>query len=128
MKKGLLAMLVLGLALFLAACGGGDSSGSDEAESDGGDAAESSGNTLDVTATNFSFDKDEYTVPAGEEVTVSLTNEEGMHGIGIDEFDVNMEGEGETTFTPEEPGEYTIYCSVPCGQGHADMKSTLVVE
>lgn len=127
MKKGLLVMLALGIVLFLAACGGDDSS--DSGDADGDTSTESSsGNEMNVTATNFEFNQGEYTVTAGEEVSVSLTSDEGMHGLAIDEFDVNIEGEGDATFTPKEPGEYTIYCSVPCGQGHADMKSTLIVE
>ncbi|GAB4074539.1 hypothetical protein GCM10028778_20420 [Barrientosiimonas marina] len=137
MKKGLLAMLALGLVLFLAACGGSDdsessdssdSNGSEETETDSGDSTEASGSSLDITATDFEFNQDEYTVSAGEPVDISLTSKEGTHGLAIDEFDVNIEGEGEASFTPEESGEYTIYCSVPCGEGHSDMKSTLVVE
>ncbi|SEQ95896.1 cytochrome c oxidase subunit 2 [Virgibacillus subterraneus] len=126
MKKGLLAVLALGLILFLAACGGSDSG--DPGNEDDSSSASAASNELNITASNFDFDQDEYTVTAGEEVAVSLTNEEGMHGISIDEFDVKIEGEGEATFTPEEPGEYTIYCNIPCGEGHADMQTTLVVE
>ncbi|HLS10085.1 cytochrome C oxidase subunit II [Lentibacillus sp.] len=125
MKKGLLVLLALGIVLFLAACGGGDS---DSAEADDSSSEAASGNEINLNGTNFSFGQDEYTVPAGEEVTISLTNEEGMHGAAIDEFDVNIEEGDEATFTPEEPGEYTIYCSIPCGNGHEDMTSTLVVE
>jgi len=127
-KKGLLTVLALGLVLFLAACGGSDNGDSGDTENTDNGASGTASNELNITASNFEFDQDEYTVAAGEEVSVSLANEEGMHGIAVDEFDVNIEGEGEATFTPEEPGEYTIYCSVPCGEGHADMQSTLVVE
>ncbi|GAB4074544.1 hypothetical protein GCM10028778_20470 [Barrientosiimonas marina] len=138
MKKGLLVMLVLGIALFLAACGGGDSgnddsgssdsNGSEKTQENSGDSSEASGNSLDIAATNWKFDQDEYTVSAGEPVDISLTSKEGNHGLAIDKFDVNIKGEGKASFTPEEPGEYTMYCSVPCGKGHSDMKSTLVVE
>lgn len=130
MKKGLLSTLFLGFLLVLAACGGNDGS-SDTDQGEGNDAAkktEATGNTLDISATNFEFNQPEYTVKSGEEVKIALTNDEGQHGVAIDEFDVNIQGDGEATFTPEEPGEYTIYCSVPCGEGHADMQSTLVVE
>ncbi|QKY71579.1 cytochrome C oxidase subunit II [Lentibacillus sp. CBA3610] len=124
MKKGLLVLLAMGLSLFLAACGGddsGDSGSSDDTEA-------SSGNEINLTGTNFSFGQDEFTVPAGEEVTISLTNEDGMHGAAIDEFAIEVEDGDSATFTPEEPGEYEIYCSIPCGNGHDDMVSTLVVE
>ncbi|WP_235793331.1 cytochrome C oxidase subunit II [Virgibacillus salidurans] len=92
-----------------------------------GSSGESAANEVNITATNFDLGEG-YTVPAGAEVTLTLTNEEGMHGISIDEFDMHLEGEGETTFIPEEPGEYTIYCNIPCGEGHDDMTTTLVVE
>ncbi|QTM98107.1 cytochrome C oxidase subunit II [Sediminibacillus dalangtanensis] len=143
MRKKILIVAVLGmLVLLLAACGSSsdDESGETKQESDentteetttgdGGMAEEgSSDNTLNISATNFKFDQEEYTVQSGEEVTINLTSEEGNHGLAIDEFDVNIEGDGTATFTPEEPGEYEIYCSVPCGEGHSDMKSTLVVQ
>ncbi|WP_053217425.1 cupredoxin domain-containing protein [Virgibacillus senegalensis] len=142
MKKSLfMVALVSLLVLLLSACGGSDDeSGETKQESDentteqtttgdGGVAEKgSSDNTLNVSASNFEFDQEEYTVQSGEEVTINLTSEEGNHGLAIDEFDVNIEGDGTASFTPEEPGEYEIYCSVPCGEGHSDMKSTLVVQ
>src|SRR5699024_3461867 len=85
-------------------------------------------NDLEIIATNWALDPTEYTVTAGEEVTITLVNEEGMHGIAIDDLDVKIDGDGEATFTPTEPGEYTIYCSIPCGEGHDDMVSTLIVQ
>ena len=129
MKKSILATLFLSLILVLAACGGSDESseGSTDSENDSGSTSEAT-TTLDVTATNFEFNKEAYTVPAGEEVTVSLTSKEGTHGLEIKDTDVNIQGEGEATFTIDEPGEYTIRCSVPCGEGHSDMVSTLIVK
>ncbi|MBU8566639.1 cytochrome C oxidase subunit II [Virgibacillus pantothenticus] len=81
---------------------------------------------LDISATKF--EQEEYNVTAGEKVTMKLSKEEGQHGIRIDELDVSIQGDGEVTFTPSEPGEYTIYCNIPCGEGHASMKSTLIVQ
>lgn len=123
LKKVLLSAVLLFL-FFLAACSGED----DPEQANGTGASESNAtNQIDMAATNFTFDKPEYVVNAGKEITISLTNEEGQHGIGMNEFDVNIQGDGKVTFTPNEPGEYTIYCNVPCGEGHVDMKSTLIV-
>lgn len=129
MKKWLLASLFLSTMIILAACGGNDSNNTSEKVEETGSSNETgTNNVLDITATNFEFDQDVYTVQSGEEVKIKLSNKEGMHGIAIDGTDVNIIGDRETTFIPEKPGEYTIYCNVPCGAGHSDMKSTLVVE
>ncbi|MEK5069713.1 cupredoxin domain-containing protein [Sporosarcina sp. FSL K6-1508] len=122
MKKWLLASVLLSVLLVLAACGGTgkeDNTGSSE------DATAST--EVNITGKNFEFDHAEYTVKAGEKVKITYKNEEGMHGIAIDGLDVDIKGDGEATLTPTEPGEYTIYCNIPCGAGHADMKSTLIV-
>lgn len=122
MKK-LLTLFTLSLALLLAACGGGDNEG---AADNGGDSAGGDSDAVDIVATNWEFDQEEYTVPAGE-VTLNLINEEGLHGIEVEGTDMLIEDEGTVTGNLE-PGEYTIRCSVLCGAGHADMVSTLVVE
>ena len=83
---------------------------------------------VDIIATNFAFNQDKWYVKAGEEVTVNLKSEEGIHGIAIEGLNVEIkESEGTIKFTPEKPGEYKIYCNIFCGAGHEDMVSTLVV-
>jgi len=135
LKKSILATILLSLILVLAACGGSDSDTSNEVGDSAGETEDTgspenytANNDFEILATNWDFDQAEYTVTAGEEVKISLVNEEGMHGIEIDGLDVKIDGDGEATFTPTEPGEYTIYCSIPCGQGHSDMVSTLIVQ
>ncbi|WP_199689972.1 MULTISPECIES: cupredoxin domain-containing protein [Clostridia] len=123
-KRWLLSVCVLFLAV-LAACG---SEKAEEGNEKGSKSEPSNTTQLDISATNFAFDQEEYNITAGEEVTVKLSNEEGQHGIEIDELDVSIQGDGEATFTASEPGEYTIYCNIPCGEGHNDMKSTLIVQ
>lgn len=137
MKKGFLATIFLGLILVLAACGGSNNDGNtndgvdnsaEQTEDSSSSENTTANNDFEIKATNWDFDQAEYVVEAGEEVNVTLVNEEGMHGIAIDDLDVKVDGDGEATFTPTEPGEYKIYCSVPCGQGHDDMTSTLIVQ
>ena len=105
--------------------------------------------TLNVTTNDQGYDSSTYTVPAGAEVTVNLTNK----GAAAHVFDILKLGEhvtppyqpsdkdkilwelvaktGETTsgtFTaPTEPGEYDIICRVP-GHIQLGMTATLVVE
>lgn len=125
MNKKILAVLLLSVIVILGACGANNDNNSNN---NAGSNNAGTNNDLDITATNFEFDQEEYTVQSGEEVNIDFTSEQGTHGLGIDDFDVNIEGEGTATFTPDEPGEYVIHCSVPCGEGHDDMKSTLIVK
>ena len=106
--------------------------------------------TLNVTASDKGYDSTTYTVPAGAQVTVNMTN----NGAAAHVFAVLQLGEHVTppyagnrdenkilwelvapagttksdTFTaPTEPGEYDIICRVP---GHIElgMVATLIVE
>ncbi|QDP39135.1 cupredoxin domain-containing protein [Radiobacillus deserti] len=120
MKKFVLSLFILSFVFLLAACGGEESS---ESES-----TEKADKSVQIEATNFKFDQEEYTVKAGEPVNIEFTSAEGMHGLMIPELNVNIEGDGTKTITPEEPGEYEIRCSIPCGTGHAEMQATLIVQ
>ncbi|AOM83597.1 cupredoxin domain-containing protein [Salisediminibacterium beveridgei] len=124
MKKTMISLLLLSLVLILAACGGNDDT--TEIENESGNGENASSNEVDLVATDWDFDQDSYTAEAGE-VTINLTNEEGHHGIKIEGTDVEIDGEGTAT-ADLEPGEYRIYCSIPCGEGHDEMETTLVVE
>jgi cytochrome c oxidase subunit 2 len=85
---------------------------------------------LKVTASqDFVFDKKEYTVKAGQKYKLVLTNKSGLHGLAIEDFGINLQGdklEQEVTF--DKPGRYKMHCSVMCGTGHPNMVSELVVE
>jgi len=132
MKKIITAtVLVLALSLVLTACG-------------------SKKVTLNVTATDKGYDSPTYTVPAGAEVTVNLTNNGAIeHEFALlklgqhvtppfgdkdeDKIFWELDGvdAGETksdTFTaPTEPGEYDVICGIP---GHIEMGmvATLIVK
>jgi uncharacterized cupredoxin-like copper-binding protein len=127
-----LLVLSLVLAFVLVSCGGG---------------AKAS-NTIDVTMTDFSFTPMEFTVQAGDEITVNATNNGAvLHEFVIfnlgqtagekfgDEDEANIFWEVEVepaqsttmTFTaPTEPGEYYVTCGI---EGHleAGMVGKLIV-
>ena len=130
MKK-VLAVAVFVLALMLTACG-------------------SNKVTLNVTATDSGYDSTTYTVPAGAQVTVSMTNNGVLqHEFAIlklnqhvtppfgekDEDKILWELDGvdagttkSDTFTaPTEAGSYDVICGIP---GHIEkgMVATLVVK
>ncbi|MDX8047456.1 cytochrome C oxidase subunit II [Gracilibacillus sp. S3-1-1] len=122
MKRLIFLMTTVTLAVVLTACGENKEKASAEVEPE--QATEDS-EVVEVKAYNWEFDQEEYTVPAGD-VTVTLINEEGYHGIEVEGTNIVLSDEGSATANLE-PGEYTIKCSIPCGVGHHDMVATLVV-
>jgi plastocyanin len=120
------------LSLLLASCGG----------------AGGVSNKIDVTMTDFQFQPNQFTVPAGEEITFSSSNNGAVvHNFVImklgttagdffDDEDVpNVYWEVEllpgattdTSFTaPSEPGEYQVICRT---EGHivSGMTAKLIV-
>jgi cytochrome c oxidase subunit 2 len=86
------------------------------------------GPQLKFIASNFQFDQPEYKVKAGEKVTVSLLNKEGIHALEIVGLNVKLDGSTKSAdVTFEKPGTYEVHCILPCGTGHANMKTTLIV-
>jgi len=129
--------LLLSVLLVISACGSDKTSDTDKdaateassTETSSETASTTDGSAVEIIATDFDFDKKEYVVKAGEEVTVKLTSKQGNHGIDIQGLNVSIkEANGSVTFTPEEPGEYKIICNVFCGTGHGEMVSTFVVQ
>jgi uncharacterized cupredoxin-like copper-binding protein len=132
MKKPLLLVVITLLgALAISSCGiGGPTT------------------TINVTMTDFKFEPMEFTVPAGQEITVNAANNGAVeHEFVIfklgatagekfgDEDEENIYWEVEvlpgqsstTTFTaPTEPGEYYVTCGI---EGHleAGMNGKLIV-
>lgn len=130
--KRIFLPLVLSLMFVLTACGGGGGAST----------------TIDVTFEDFTFTPTEFTIPAGQEITVNATN----NGVVIHEFvlmkygqtigddfgdedEVNIYWEVEAdagksvtaTFTaPTEPGVYQVVCGI---EGHfvAGMVGKLTV-
>ncbi len=121
-------------AAVLSACGSGDdeSGGSDQGGGDdsGLSTGGGGGSALTVVAEDtLSFDRDDYSVPAGD-VTIDYENGGVIaHTLlidGVDDFKLTVASSSDTDegTTSLEPGDYRIYCDVP---GHGDMKATLTV-
>ena len=130
-KYLILAIVVLVLSLALTACGGSGAS-----------------TDFKVTMTDFQFDPMEFTVPAGQTITVSATNDGAVeHEFVVfnfgtdagakfgDEDEANIYWEvevqpgqsaTETFVAPNEPGEYYVTCGI---EGHleAGMLGKLIV-
>ncbi|MDR6878455.1 cupredoxin domain-containing protein [Bacillus sp. 3255] len=128
MKKLLVLMTGVFLIIALTACGGKESKPA-ETTTPAATTQASGGQNVVLKATNFKFDQAEYRVKKGEPVTISLDNSQGVHGASIKEFNVKLDNSNKTfTFTPDKTGSFPITCSIMCGSGHANMKSTLIVE
>ena len=119
MKRTLIILSVL-LSLALTFCGGGGAS-----------------TTINVTMTDFQFQPNQFTIPAGQEITLnSMNNGAVVHNFVIMrlgttagdmfeeedmpnvfwEVEIQPGGSISTTFTaPTEPGEYQVVCG---SEGH----------
>jgi cytochrome c oxidase subunit 2 len=88
--------------------------------------------TIDVVARRFAFEPAEIQVTVGERVRLLVRTADGLHGIEIKKVKIAKEiprGNKPVSidFTADEAGRYPILCSEYCGDGHDDMKGTLVV-
>ncbi len=119
MKKISVFILLIALGLSLAACGGSGAASS----------------RLDVTMTEFSFTPADYTVAAGQQVSLHLTNNGAVtHSFVIMKKDatigndftaedeaniywrVNVDAGQDVTQTftaPADPGDYQVICAEP---------------
>lgn len=125
MKKLLTLLMAVTLIMALAACGSSEKA----ADNKGTDAGAAAGQQVKLVASNYEFDQKEYKVKKGEPITITLENKQGIHGVSIKDLSVNLDNNKKTiTLTPDKAGSYPIICSIPCGSGHATMKSVLIVE
>jgi cytochrome c oxidase subunit 2 len=88
---------------------------------------------VNVIARRFAFEPSTITVAVGQPVRLMVRSEDGVHGVEIKKFKVNKDvprgGEAVIiNFTPTTVGEFPILCSEYCGDGHDDMRGTLVVQ
>ncbi len=69
-------------------------------------------------------------VPAGKSVNLDIISEDVLHSLFIPAFKIKEDAvPGMHTrlwFTAPHPGEYTIFCSEYCGQGHSSMTSKVI--
>ena len=78
----------------------------------------------------------DFTVTEGDEVTLTVTNIEGVrdiiHGVAIPQHGINLavapRDTRQVTFEASEPGVYWIYCTYFCSALHLEMRSRMIVE
>lgn len=99
--------------------------------SSSGAAAAADGRVVQVSVTDWSFSPSMITAKKGEKVTLELTGVSGIHSFAIPELGMNVRVEPGKTVTVALPtdaaGTYEVVCRIPCGPGHKDMKTTVVI-
>ncbi|WP_159882729.1 cupredoxin domain-containing protein [Paenibacillus puerhi] len=127
MKKWIVSLSAIALIAVMTGCGAKSEPAATPAS--GGQASSGAGQEVKLIASNFEFDQKEYKVKKGEEVTFTLENKAGLHGVAITGLKVDLKGDKlSATVTPDKAGTYDIICNIPCGSGHVSMKSKLIVE
>ena len=128
MKK-ILTLFLIGLSFILSSCSGAS-------------------RAIDLTSSDYHFDPDTFTIPAGQEITVNIDNEgfvshqfvifrlgtDAGSKIGPEDqeniywrFEVAPGHSDSSTFiAPSEPGEYFITCGI-FGHLEAGMSGSLIV-
>jgi cytochrome c oxidase subunit II len=88
--------------------------------------------TIEVVARRFTFEPATIEVQVGEPIKLLVSSADGVHGVGIRKLKVNTlvpRGGRQVAieFVASEAGTYPIVCSEACGDGHEDMRGSLVV-
>ena len=85
-----------------------------------------------VTSENWKFTPNVIRVKKGEKITLSLQGVSGLHGFSVPDLGINIpvpQGQTVTVKLPtDKSGSFGLRCSIPCGQGHVDMRGTIVIE
>jgi plastocyanin len=125
-----LAGAIIALAVLLAGCSGGNTSGADDGGNGDGPTrltvvpgGDPNPERTDVSIVNFRFEPAEYTTSVGS--TVWWVNEgSAPHTVTSDDFDSGTIRTGNGfAHTFEEPGEYAYWC-----ENHPGMEGTIIVE
>ena len=97
------------------------------------DAARSEPRVIEIVARRYAFEPAIVEAVVGEPLRLMVVSADGPHGLEIKKFKVKQQIPRGTTpvaieFTPTEAGKFPILCSEYCGDGHGDMKGSLVVQ
>ena len=86
---------------------------------------------IELIAKQWEFQPDTITVNKEDLVKISIKSIDVTHGIKLNDFNINEKLEpGKTVnieFIADKSGEFSFFCSIPCGSGHGSMKGILIV-
>lgn len=84
---------------------------------------------ITITATNYSFDQEEYHLKKGVPVKIIFSNKSGNHGILVPGLELRLDAKAPSqVIIPEKAGTYEMTCAIMCGSGHSSMSAKLIVE
>ncbi|MBI3627883.1 MAG: cupredoxin domain-containing protein [Candidatus Sungbacteria bacterium] len=83
--------------------------------------------TIVAKKNQWRFLPDQITVIRGDKIVATVVNEDDYdHGLAIDAYGVSQRMPANSTitieFTVTQEGDFSFYCSVPCGEGVVDGK------
>src|SRR3989344_4151128 len=87
---------------------------------------------IQVTSENWKFSPNVIMVKKGEKVQLQVTGVSGTHGFTVPGIGINVPvAPGQTVMIDvptDDVGAHNLFCSIPCGSGHKDMKGQIVIE
>ncbi len=87
--------------------------------------------TINIAASQWSFQPGTVRVNRGDTVTINLESSDVVHGLFVDGYEVKTVAEpgrpGTLTFVARRDGAFHFRCAVPCGSLHPFMIGKLVV-
>jgi cytochrome c oxidase subunit 2 len=86
---------------------------------------------ISIEASQYEFAPGRIEVAQGDEVIITLTASDVVHGLYLDGYDIQQRVEPGVTqqirFTADQPGKFRYRCLVSCGTLHPFMLGELVV-
>lgn len=121
------ASVVIAIAM-LSGCGESDKSSESSSTDTTASASDSTAGVVEVkvSAKDWEFDQKEIHVKKGDKVRITLAGD--GHGLSLPVYNVNLRANDSAEFTADQAGQFEFRCSVPCGEGHMEMKGTLIVD
>lgn len=108
-----------------------DDSAANEGMMPSGSTDSSAVRVIEVDVANWAFNPTTITAKKGEKVQLKLVGDTGIHGFTVPGLSMNVRVEAGKTVVVDLPtdtvGSFEAKCSIPCGDGHKDMKATIVI-
>ncbi len=120
MKKNIIPRIIIGIAALVVAFVPLSSASQQSTE-----------RYFEIDANSFAYSPAVLKVNPGDDVTITLTSTDVVHGLYVDGYDLNLiadPGQSATlTFKADRSGTFRLRCSITCGALHPFMLGKLQV-